>query len=54
MSEERATRRLSLKTLLIAGAASAAAAFVIPLFWQPGTVFAAAMTPIIVALVTRR
>jgi hypothetical protein len=43
---------LSVKTLLIAGAASAIAAFVIPVFWRPGTVFAAAMTPIIVALVT--
>jgi hypothetical protein len=43
---------LSVKTLVIAGAASAVAAFVIPLFWRPGTVFAAAMTPIIVALVS--
>ena len=41
-----------LKTLLIAGAASAAAAIVIPMLWRPGTVFAAAMTPIVVALVT--
>jgi hypothetical protein len=37
---------------MIAGASSAAAAFVIPLLWKPGTVFAAAMTPIIVALVS--
>jgi hypothetical protein len=43
---------LSVKTLLIAGAASAVAAFLIPVFWRPGTVFAAAMTPIIVALVS--
>jgi len=43
---------LSLHTLLIAGAASAAAAFIIPFLWRPGTLFAAAMTPIIVALVT--
>jgi hypothetical protein len=43
---------LSVTTLLIAGAASAAAAFVVPLFWEPGTVFAAAMSPVIVALVT--
>ena len=41
---------LSLATLLIAGAASATAAFVVPLVWQPGTVFAAAMTPIIVTV----
>jgi hypothetical protein len=43
---------LSVKTLLIAGTASAAAAIVIPMLWRPGTVFAAAMTPIVVALVT--
>ena len=43
---------LSLTTLLIAGAASATAAFVVPMFWQTGTVFAAAMSPIIVAVVT--
>jgi hypothetical protein len=43
---------LSIKTLLIAGAASATAAFVVPMFWKPGTVFAAAMTPIIVSVVS--
>jgi hypothetical protein len=43
---------LSLKTLLIAGAASATAAFLVPRIWEPGTVFAAAMTPIIVTVVT--
>jgi hypothetical protein len=43
---------LSVTTLLIAGAASATAAFVVPLFWKPGTVFAAAMTPVIVTLVS--
>ena len=42
---------LSIKTLLIAGAASATAAFVVPLFWKPGTVFAAAVTPVIVTIV---
>ena len=51
MSSER-TAAYPLKTLLIAGAASAAAALVIPMLWRPGTVFAAAMTPVIVALVT--
>jgi hypothetical protein len=50
--EQRTHGGLSLKTLLIAGAASAIAAVVIPTFWRPGTVFAAAMTPIIVALVS--
>jgi hypothetical protein len=43
---------LSVKTLLIAAAASATAAFVVPRFWEPGTVFAAAMTPIIVTIVS--
>ena len=43
---------LSLKTLVIAGAASATAAFLVPMIWEPGTVFAAAMTPIIVTVMT--
>jgi hypothetical protein len=41
---------VSIKTLLIAAAASATAALVVPMFWEPGTVFAAAMTPIIVSI----
>ena len=53
MSDDKRTHGgLSVKTLLIAGAASAAAAIVIPMLWRPGTVFAAAMTPIVVALVS--
>jgi hypothetical protein len=43
---------LSVRTLLIAGSASAIAAIVVPFFWERGTVFAAAMTPVIVALAT--
>jgi hypothetical protein len=43
---------VSITTLLIAGASSAAAAFIVQTFWQTGTVFAAAMTPVIVALVS--
>jgi hypothetical protein len=50
--EPRKQSGLSIKTLLIAGAASATAAYVVPLFWQRGTVFAAAMTPIIVTVVS--
>jgi hypothetical protein len=50
--DKRTQGGLSAKTLLIAGAASAVAAFVIPMLWRPGTVFAAAMTPIVVALVS--
>jgi hypothetical protein len=52
VSAEPRQSGLSLPTLLIAGASSAAAAFIIPLLWKPGTVFAAAMTPVIVALVS--
>jgi hypothetical protein len=51
-SEWRTQGGLSAKTLLIAGAASAAAAIVIPMLWRPGTAFAAAMTPVVVALVS--
>jgi hypothetical protein len=50
--EKRTQGGLSPRTLLIAGTASAVAALVIPLIWRPGTVFAAAMTPIVVAIVT--
>jgi hypothetical protein len=50
--EQRKPGGLSLRTLLIAAAASAVAAIVIPLIWRPGTVFAAAMTPVVVAIVT--
>ena len=52
MSGERTQGGLSASTLLIAASASAAAAFVVPLFWQPGTILAAAMTPIIVTVVS--
>ena len=50
--EQRTQSGLSPKTLLIAAASSAAAAAVIPMIWRPGTIFAAAATPIIVALVS--
>jgi hypothetical protein len=43
---------LSVKTLMIAGAASGITAVVGPLLWRPGTLLAAALTPIIVALVS--
>jgi hypothetical protein len=50
--EPRKQSGVSIKTLLIAAAASATAALVVPMFWEPGTVFAAAMTPIIVSIVS--
>jgi hypothetical protein len=42
---------LSLQTLVIAAAASAAAAVVVSHLWKDGTVIAAAMTPVVVAIV---
>jgi hypothetical protein len=42
---------LELSTLVISAIASASAAFVISKIWAPGTLTAAAMTPVIVALV---
>src|SRR3954451_25285931 len=41
----------SLQTLVIAAAASAAAAVIVSHLWKGGTVIAAAMTPVIVAIV---
>jgi hypothetical protein len=51
-SDRGASHGLSPKTLLIAGASSAAASVVVPMIWQQGTVLAAAITPIIVAVVS--
>jgi len=45
-------RRLSVRTLAIASIASATAAIVTSLFWRGGTPVAAAITPVIVALVS--
>jgi hypothetical protein len=50
--EPRNKTGLSVQTLLIAGAASATAAYVVPLIWERGTLFAAAMTPVIVTIVS--
>jgi hypothetical protein len=43
---------LSIQTLLISAAGAVAAATVVPLFWERGTIIATAMTPVIVALVS--
>jgi len=50
--EKQSGGGLSPKTLVIAGAASAITTIIVPYFWRPGTLFAAAATPVIVALVT--
>jgi hypothetical protein len=41
---------LSVQTLLISAVSAVAAAVIVPLFWEKGTVVATAMTPVIVAL----
>jgi hypothetical protein len=41
---------LSIQTLLIAAVASGGAAVIVSYFWEPGTVMAAAITPVIVSL----
>ena len=43
---------LSIQTLLISAAAAVAAATIVPMFWEHGTIFATAMTPVVVALVS--
>jgi hypothetical protein len=43
---------LSLQTLLISASAAVAAATIVPLIWERGTLIATAMTPVIVALVS--
>jgi hypothetical protein len=43
---------LAITTLAISAAAAVAAAVVVPMFWERGTLVATAMTPVIVALVS--
>jgi hypothetical protein len=43
---------LSLQTLLISSLAAVAAAIVVPMFWEKGSILATAITPIIVAVVS--
>jgi hypothetical protein len=50
-SEEKSSG-ISLQTLVISAFAAVAAAVVVPLFWDRGTLIATAMTPVIVALVS--
>ena len=51
-AERSRSSGVSLKTLVIASLSSVAAALIVPLIWQPGTVFAAALTPVIVTIMT--
>jgi hypothetical protein len=43
---------ISIQTLVISAAAAVAAAVIVPLIWERGTLIATAMTPVIVALVS--
>jgi hypothetical protein len=43
---------ISILTLAISAAGAVAAAVIVPLFWQRGTLIATAMTPVVVALVS--
>src|SRR5918999_391730 len=51
-AEREEERRLNMRTLVIASAASAAAALLTSQLWIAGTWIAAAMTPVIVSLVS--
>jgi hypothetical protein len=50
--QESKSSGISVQTLLISSAAAVAAAVVVPLFWERGSLLATAVTPIIVALVS--
>src|SRR5215211_976912 len=50
--EQKSGGGLSVQTLLISAVAAVAAATIVPLFWEHGTIVATAMTPVIVALVS--
>ena len=43
---------ISIQTLAISSAAAVAAAVIVPMVWERGTLFATAMTPVVVALVS--
>jgi hypothetical protein len=50
--EQKSSGGLSVQTLLISAVAAVAAATVVPMIWEQGTIFATAMTPVVVALVS--
>jgi hypothetical protein len=50
--KEAKSSGISVQTLVISSAAAVAAAVVVPLFWERGSLIATAVTPIIVALVS--
>ena len=50
--EQKSSGGLSIQTLLISAVAAVAAATIVPMIWEHGTIFATAMTPVVVALVS--
>src|SRR5919197_5942521 len=50
--EKQSQSGISIQTLIISALAAVAAAIVVPLIWERGTLVATAMTPVIVALVS--
>ena len=52
MASQQKSSGVSIQTLVVSALSSVAAAVVVPMIWEPGTVFAAAATPVIVALVS--
>ena len=50
--EQKSGGGLSIQTLLISACAAVAAATVVPMIWEQGTIIATAMTPVVVALVS--
>src|SRR5918995_2041198 len=52
MAEKDSGSGISIQTLAISAAAAVAAAVVVPMIWERGTLVATAMTPVIVALVS--
>jgi hypothetical protein len=50
-SEEKRSG-ISIQTLVVSSAAAVAAAVIVPMIWERGTLIATAMTPVIVALVS--
>ena len=50
--EQKSAGGLSVQTLLISALAAVAAATIVPMIWEQGTIFATAMTPVVVALVS--
>jgi hypothetical protein len=52
MAQQQESSGISIQTLAISAAAAVAAAVVVPLVWERGTLLANAMTPVIVAVVS--